>query len=186
MSTWAGEHPEALLDAARDAAVAGRWSDVRMADLAGAAGVSRQTLYNEFGHRDGLAAALAVRESARFLGGAVAVFEASPGDPADALGAAAAWALRTAADDPVVKAALTDDGSGLLPFLTTRSEPLVRPIAAALSAAVLARDAGLDPSRTAWATETVVRLAVSHLVLPTQPVEAAAHDLVLTARALLT
>ncbi|MGQ5228634.1 helix-turn-helix domain-containing protein, partial [Streptomyces sp. yara] len=38
------------------------WSAVRMVDVAAAAGVSRQTLYNEFGSKDGLARALVRRE----------------------------------------------------------------------------------------------------------------------------
>ena len=41
------------------------WSSARMADLAARAGVSRQTLYNEFGNRDQPAAALALREAER-------------------------------------------------------------------------------------------------------------------------
>ena len=46
---------DALLDAAYDAALAGDWERVRMADVAAAAGVSRQTLYYEFGSKDALA-----------------------------------------------------------------------------------------------------------------------------------
>lgn len=38
-----------------------------MAEAASAAGVSRQTLYNEFGTRDELGQALVIRESDRFL-----------------------------------------------------------------------------------------------------------------------
>ncbi|MCU0265447.1 MAG: TetR family transcriptional regulator [Actinomycetia bacterium] len=176
---------ERLLEAAHDAVVSGAWPRVRMADLARAAGVSRQTLYNEFGSRDGLAATLAAREGERFLAGALAAFAASPGGPAEALGAAAGWALRSAAHDPVVTAAVTDDAGGLLPLLTTRSEPLLLPIAAALAQAMVARDPRLDAVRCARVAETVVRLTVSHLVLPTQPVDASAVDLALTARALL-
>lgn len=176
---------EALLDAARQSVASGGWAQARMADLARSAGVSRQTLYNEFGSRDGLAAALAAREGQRFLAGAVEAFAASPGDAGQALGTAAAWALRAAADDAVVAAALTDEAGGLLPLLTTRSEPLLAPIVAALGRAVVGRDPGLDAGRAGRAARIVVRLAVSYLVLPTQPVEASSADLVATARALL-
>lgn len=177
---------EALLDAAREAVASGAWARVRMADLARTAGVSRQTLYNEFGTRDGLAAALAAREGERFRAGAVAAFAATPGDAGQALGAAAAWALRAAAGDPVVTAALADEAGGLLPLLTTRSEPLIAPIAAALAQAIAVRAPGLDVGRAERSARIVVRLAVSYLVLPTRPVEASAADLVATARALLT
>ncbi len=62
-----------LLDAARDELESRRWADITMADIAGSAGVSRQTLYKEFGSRDEFAQALVLREAERFL---VAVEEA--------------------------------------------------------------------------------------------------------------
>src|SRR5690606_13349312 len=54
---------ESLLDAAYAALARRPWSAVRMVDVAAAAGVSRQTLYNEFGSKDGLARALVRRET---------------------------------------------------------------------------------------------------------------------------
>lgn len=45
---------ESLLDAAYTALARRSWSTVRMVDVAAAAGVSRQTLYNEFGSKEGL------------------------------------------------------------------------------------------------------------------------------------
>ena len=51
-----------LLDAAAEAVLSGVvWDRLRMADVAKAAGVSRQTLYYEFGSKDALAQALALR-----------------------------------------------------------------------------------------------------------------------------
>ena len=43
------------------------WAQVTMAEIATAAGVSRQTLYNEFGTRDEFGQALVIRESGRLL-----------------------------------------------------------------------------------------------------------------------
>ena len=114
----------ALLDAAYDAAVGGEWARVRMADVARAAGVSRQTLYNEFGTKESLAQALVMREVEEFIAGTErALDEAKADDPITAVRDAALYTLRRAADDPLVKAALVDDRSGLLSFLTTRGEP---------------------------------------------------------------
>ena len=45
------------------------WTAVRMVDVAAAAGVSRQTLYNEFGSKDGLARALVRRAADGYLAG---------------------------------------------------------------------------------------------------------------------
>ncbi|MGW7369491.1 TetR family transcriptional regulator, partial [Streptomyces sp. NPDC054841] len=42
---------EALLNAALTALSGLPWSGIRMVDVASAAGVSRQTLYNEFGSK---------------------------------------------------------------------------------------------------------------------------------------
>lgn len=175
-----------LLDAAHDVAVAGDWARVRMTDVAAAAGVSRQTLYNEFGSRDGLAAALAAREGARFLDGAVLAAEAACGDAADAVGAAVGWALRAAGDDPLVKAVLADDSTGLLPYLTTRSQPLLLPIASALGQVVRERRPDLDPDVAEWVCRCVVRLAISHLLVPTEAVDVTVADLTRLTRSLLT
>src|SRR3954470_6618404 len=119
-----GSTRDALLDAAYDAAVSGDRARTRMADVAAAAGVSRQTLYNEFGYKDALAEAMAMREVEQFIAGTEAALEAAdPEDPIEAGGAAALYTPQRAADNPLLKAALTDDSSGLLSFLTTRGEP---------------------------------------------------------------
>src|SRR6476469_4348381 len=118
-----------LLDAAYDAAVTTGWATARMVDVAKAAGTSRQTLYAEFGTKEGLAQALALREAARFVDGSEAVLTGHEGTPAEAVAASTEWTLRIAREDPLLKAVLTDDGSdGLLPFLTTRSESLLRAV----------------------------------------------------------
>lgn len=58
---------ETLLSAARSALVEQPWSGVRMVDVAATAGLSRQTLYNEFGSKDGLARALVRSEADAYL-----------------------------------------------------------------------------------------------------------------------
>src|ERR1700689_5972481 len=56
-----------LLDAALEELHQRGWAQITMADIAHTAGVSRQTLYKEFGSRDEFAQALAQREAERFL-----------------------------------------------------------------------------------------------------------------------
>ena len=58
---------ERLLDAAQSMIEDSGWSSVTMARIAERAGVSRQTVYNEFSNKHGLAEQLAMRELARFL-----------------------------------------------------------------------------------------------------------------------
>src|SRR2546423_15171112 len=95
---------DGLLDAAYDAAVSGDWARTRMLDVAKAAGVSRQTLYNEFGTKDALAQAMAMREIQRFIEGTErALDDAHPDDPIQAGGAAALFTLPQAAGNPLLK-----------------------------------------------------------------------------------
>ena len=165
---------EALLDAAYDAAVTTGWQRARMADVAAAAGVSRQTLYNEFGDRDGLALHLALRETRRFLDGVERALDAHPGGLAAAFEAAARFALAEADDNPLIRSILTENGeAGLLPYLTTRAQPLVE-LAKQRLATYLARHwPGVPDDRAADASEVVARLTLSYIVLP-GPARAAA------------
>ncbi len=52
---------DSILDAMRELLRSRDWSAVTLADVARAAGVSRQTIYNEFGSRQGLAQGYALR-----------------------------------------------------------------------------------------------------------------------------
>ncbi|MGW1793738.1 TetR/AcrR family transcriptional regulator, partial [Streptomyces tubercidicus] len=112
---------ESLLDAAYTALTERAWAAVRMVDVAAAAGVSRQTLYNEFGSKEGLARALVRRETDHYLAGvARALSQGAPaagagGDAAGRVAAAAAWTLRTARANPLVRAALTGCWGDRLP-----------------------------------------------------------------------
>jgi AcrR family transcriptional regulator len=178
---------DALLDAAYDAAVAGDWARTRMLDVAEAAGVSRQTLYNEFGSKDALAQALAMREIERFIEGTErALDEAHPDDPIQAVGAAALYTLQQAADNPLLKAALVDDTSGLLSFLTTRGEPAITAARASFERYYSTHWPHLPQEAIITAAETITRLTVSYVVLPADvPAEVIATRLADLARRFL-
>lgn len=101
---------EGLLDAAFGALKSRPWAGVRMVDVAAVAGVSRQTLYNEFGSKEGLAQALVRREIDGYLAGverALAGAERSGADAGGRLAAVGSWTLRTARANPLVRAVLT-------------------------------------------------------------------------------
>lgn len=157
---------EALLDAAYDAALAGEWSRARMADVAKAAGVSRQTLYYEFGSKDGLAEALALREAHRYMAGADAARVGHEGTPAEAIAAAMEFTLTEAAQNPLLKAVLTDDVGGLLPFLTTRAEAILSAARDHTAAYLSGHWPELPRAEVVLVSDTVTRLTISHLVLP--------------------
>jgi len=178
---------DALLTAAYDAAVSGDWARIRMVDVAAAAGVSRQTLYNEFGSKDALAQALAMREVEQFIAGTEAALEAAdPDDPIEAVGSAALYTLQRAADNPLLKAALTDDSSGLLSFLTTRGEPAHAAAVASFTRYYSTHFPELPADDIALAAEAITRLTVSYLVLPPDvPAETVAARLADVARRFL-
>lgn len=99
---------EALLSAALAALTELPWSSVRMVDVASAAGVSRQTLYNEFGSKDGLARALVRREADLYLHGVERLLDGGGDRPApDRLVALAEWTVGQARARPLLRALLT-------------------------------------------------------------------------------
>ncbi|TAL18555.1 MAG: TetR family transcriptional regulator [Frankiales bacterium] len=156
-----------LLDAAAEAVLSGaEWDRVRMADVARSAGVSRQTLYYEFGSKDALAEALAMREAERYMEGAEAAMVGHEGSPGEAVGAATEFTLTEAASNPLLKAVLTDDSGGLLPFLTTRSDALLTAARERCVAYLSDHWPDLPAERVLLVADAVNRLTLSHLVLP--------------------
>lgn len=156
---------EALLDAAYDTAVTTGWQRARMADVAAAAGVSRQTLYDQFGGRDELAQALALRETTCFLDGVEAAMGDHPGEVRAALQAAVTFALIAADGNPLIRSILTEDG-GLLPYMTTRGEPVLTAAKQRLATYVAAHWPDITREAADEVGEVAVRLTLSYLVLP--------------------
>jgi AcrR family transcriptional regulator len=158
---------DALLDAAYDVVVSGNWQTARMLDVAASAGLSRQTLYNEFGSKDAMAQALATREAQRFIEGTTRFLDdMHPGAPVEAVAAATEWTIREASNNPLLKAVLTDDTSELLPFLTTRGEAVIGAARSNIESYWRAHWPEIAPDDVALAAETVARLTISYLVLP--------------------
>ncbi|MGV9280688.1 TetR/AcrR family transcriptional regulator [Streptomyces sp. NPDC003730] len=113
---------ESLLDAARTALARRPWSAVRMVDVAACAGVSRQTLYNEFGSKEGLARALVRREADDYLAGVERALS-GPSDPGERLTATAEWMMSAAHDNALVRAMLTGCWSERLPAPALTAAP---------------------------------------------------------------
>ncbi|MGW7659824.1 TetR/AcrR family transcriptional regulator [Streptomyces sp. NPDC054756] len=113
---------DSLLDAAHSALARRPWSAVRMVDVAATAGVSRQTLYNEFGSKEGLARALVRREADTYLAGVERAL-AAPGDIRGRLTATAEWTARLARDNALVRALLTGCWSERLPSPSLTAVP---------------------------------------------------------------
>jgi AcrR family transcriptional regulator len=160
---------DTLLDAARRELEQRAWSEVTMADIALAAGVSRQTLYKEFGSREEFAQAFVLREAERFIAAVEGALDAHLDDPVAALTAAFGLFLAAAAaEDPLIRAAIAGSGE-MLPFVTTQGQPLVQGAAERLCVAILARWPQASSHDAALLAECLVRLGISYVALPVGP-----------------
>ncbi|GAB3172562.1 TetR family transcriptional regulator [Micromonospora palomenae] len=171
---------DTIVDAARAQTVASGWDGVRMGGVAAAAGVSRQTVYNEFGSKAGLAEALARREVDRFVADVRAALREHGADVRTGAYAAIWHTLTEAAGNPLIKAILTSARGGsdaLLPYLTTRAELVLTEASGALLDWAGDHLPAADPAALAFAADTVVRLVVSHIVLPRAPIDQTASSL---------
>ncbi len=167
---------DTLFDAARDQLQHSSWADITMADVASAAGVSRQTLYKEFGTRDEFAAAFVIREGERFLDAVEQAVREHLDDPRAAVAAALEVFLAAAAEDPLMRMVLSDDGTGgMLPLVTTQSMPVVAWAAQRLHAVVHEGwpQAGADDVQLL--AEALVRLAFSYVTVPAGTPDATAE-----------
>jgi AcrR family transcriptional regulator len=151
---------DTLLDAARAELEHRPWSEVTMAEVAAKAGVSRQTLYKEFGSREEFAQVFVLREAQRFIGAVEGALDAHLEDPKAALAAAFGLFLTAAGEDPLIRAAIAGSGE-MLPFVTTQGQPLVEGAAERLGAAIAERWPQAAAHDTALLAECLVRLAIS-------------------------
>ncbi len=159
-----------ILDAAWVKAADVSWTQVRMADLADEVGVSRQTIYNEFGSKDDLLLALFDRELARFLTGVEErMNEAKRFDAAfrDTL----EWLLDEALEHRVLSRMVEDaragSTEGLIPLLTVRSDAIIKPARAQIVQMLIERWPKLDREAAEVSTDLSIRFVLGQLVTPT-------------------
>jgi len=157
-----------LFDAARHELARRRWNEVTMADIAAAAGVSRQRIYKEFGSRDQFARALVLHEGDRFVAAVEGAMDSHLDDPHAALLAAFELFLTVAAEDPLLRAAITGDDE-MLPLVTTEGQPLLASSSQRLQSAMVSRWPQLAAHDAALLAECLVRLAISYATLPAGP-----------------
>jgi AcrR family transcriptional regulator len=166
---------ETLFGAARDQLESKAWSEITMSHIAEAAGVSRQTLYKEFGSRAEFAQAFVIHEGERFLDGVDAAVREHLDDPRAAVGAALELFLSSAGEDPLVRILLSDDGTGgMLPFVTTQGMPVVYWATARLTATIEAGWPQAPPAKVKLLAESLVRLAISYITAPSEAPETTA------------
>lgn len=159
---------ETILDAGEELLGERGWRGVSMAGVAERAGVSRQTIYNEFGDRAGFALAYVLRETDRFLGAVEAAILAGEETPSAALAAGIEVFLTEASENPMVRAIVTGEGgSGLLELVTTDGGPVLETGTQRVASIIAEKWPGMAEADVRILAETVVRLAISHAALPT-------------------
>lgn len=165
---------EQALAAARTLTIEKSWERVRMSEVADLVGISRPTLYKEFVDKRGLGDALVLQEGERFLAGIQAVLDEHSGDAARGITAAVRFTLDEAESSPLLKAVLTFNPSaeepnssttGMLPLLPT-SASLLELSSARMATWFIEHFPGLDATEVTDVVDALVRLTVSHLVLP--------------------
>ncbi|MFE0674100.1 TetR family transcriptional regulator [Streptomyces sp. NPDC058867] len=185
---WRRQMRARVLDEAWLLASQSGWDAVRVADLARRAEVSRPSIYAEFGDRAGVGRALVLRETDRFLAGVGGVLEGNGGDVAAGLHAAVAHTLGEARTNPFIGAVVTAARGGtdaLLPFLTSRPEPVFSQARSLVTAWLDVVAEECPSARRAEAADVAVRLTLSHMLLPSSEGDAAAARVARAAYAVL-
>lgn len=164
---------DCILDALRQELLTNDWSAITLSDVARTAGVSRQSIYNEFGSRQGLAKGYALRLATRLVDDVAEAIEGHVGD----LHAAFLDGFRSffvaAAADPLVISLLSGEAKAdLLQIITTDSGPIITECSARLTQSITDSWVRADPEDAGVLARAIVRLAMSYVSMPPE----ADHD----------
>ena len=158
---------DTVLDAVHELLADRAWAEVTMGEVAERSGVSRQTVYNTFGGRDGLSQAYVIREADRFLEVVEQAVRENERDPRAALAAAVDVFLSAAQTHPLVRTiATSQDGDELLALVTVRGGPVLGGVTAGLARVIAETWPGLPATETHFLADALVRLAISYAALP--------------------
>jgi AcrR family transcriptional regulator len=159
-----------ILTAARDLSLEVGWGQVRLTAVAERACVSRPTVYSLFEGKPGLARSLVAQEAQRVIMiAARALDEHSDSGPVAAVAAAVAAALAAGESNSFLRKVL-GDGAGrepdLLRYLTVDADPIHTSAWRAMLPWARNNFPGVGVADLSQVVDAVVRLVLSHLVLP--------------------
>lgn len=169
---------DCVLDAMRCELVSKDWSAITLADVARTARVSRQTIYNEFGSRRGLAQAYALRLADRLVDDVSRAIDAHVGDLHAAFLDGFRSFFTASATDPLVISLLRGAAEpDLLQIITTGSGPIITHCSDRLTAVFIG--SWVQPGETAAGVlaRAIVRLAMSYVSMPPEADHDVAADL---------
>lgn len=168
----------AVLDAMRDLLGQRDWSKITLTEVAAGAGVSRQTLYNEFGSRHGLAEAYAIRLADDLVDHVETALAANIGDVYAALRDGLASYFRAAAQDPLVQSLVHGEVKlDLLRLITLDATPLIEHATERLVEVMQRSWVALTRGQAEIFAPALVRLAMSYIPTPPGPADDIPADL---------
>jgi len=167
-----------VLDAMRDLLLGKDWSAVTLADVAKAAGISRQTIYNEFGSRQGLAQGYALRLADRLVDAVGNAIDNNVGDMYAAFLEGFRSFFTESAADPLVISLLTGVAKpDLLQIITTDSAPIITRASEKLTTALMGSWVSCSDEDAGVLARAIVRLAMSYVSMPPEADHDVAADL---------
>jgi AcrR family transcriptional regulator len=169
---------DSILDAMRDLLRSRDWSAVTLADVARAAGVSRQTIYNEFGSRQGLAQGYALRLADRLASLVDGAIYSNVGDIYAAFLEGFRAFFAESAADPLVISLLTGVAKpDLLQLITTGSGPIITHCSQRLTTSFMDSWVHASEADAGMLARAIVRLAMSYVSMPPEADHDVAADL---------
>ncbi|BBX39844.1 TetR family transcriptional regulator [Mycobacterium tuberculosis variant microti OV254] len=169
---------DSVLDAMRDLLLTRDWSAITLADVAKAAGISRQTIYNEFGSRQGLAQGYALRLADRLVDSVHAALDANVGQIYEAFLQGFRAFFAESASDPLVISLLTGVAKpDLLQLITTDSAPIITRASERLTLAFITTWVATSDEDAGVLARAIVRLALSYVSMPPEADHDVARDL---------
>ncbi|GAA5041590.1 TetR family transcriptional regulator [Nocardia callitridis] len=156
-----------ILDAMRELLFERDWSKITLGDVASHAGVSRQTLYNEFGSRLGLAEGYALRLADDLVAHVSTAITENAGDARAAFRAGITGYFLHAAADPLIRSLLMGEVKlDLLRIITLDAAPLLDRVTERLTDEIA--NSWIEPTRhqADVLAHAIARIGLSYIPTP--------------------
>ena len=169
---------DSVLEAMRELLLSRDWSAITLADVARVAGISRQTIYNEFGSRQGLAQGYALRLADRLVNAVEDAIYSNVGDVYAAFLQGFRAFFSESAADPLVISLLSGVAKpDLLQIITTDSGPIITHCSARLTSSFMHSWVKASEDDAGMLARAIVRLALSYVSMPPEADHDVAADL---------
>jgi AcrR family transcriptional regulator len=169
---------DSILDGMRELLLNRDWSSVTLSDVAKAAGISRQTIYNEFGSRQGLAQGYALRLADRLVDAVDDAIAGNVGDIYAAFLEGFGSFFTESAADPLVISLLTGSTKpDLLQLITTDSAPIISRSSGRLTETFMHSWVRASAEDSGVLARAIVRLCMSYVSMPPEADHDVARDL---------